>query len=73
MAVRLFPREHVEQELWKRNCRKLKDYETAALWTTRDGFHFTVPQEPPDGRCDEYMLREILDDLDRRSSTEFWK
>jgi hypothetical protein len=53
IAVRLFPKEEVERQLWRRKCRKVK-------------FHFTVPQEGPDKQCDEYTLRAILEELDRR-------
>ena len=65
MAVRLFSKAEVEQQLWRRHCRKVREYETAALWRTNEGFHFTVPQEGPDKQCDEYTLREILEELDR--------
>lgn len=67
MAVRLYTREHVEKELWRRHCRKVKDYGATALWKTKGGFHFTVPQEGQDGRCDEYSLAEILAQIDRRN------
>ena len=64
--VRLFKREEVERQLWARHCRMVRDYETAALWRTQEGFHFTVPFEGPDRMCDEYTLREILNELDER-------
>jgi hypothetical protein len=65
MAVRLFPWEHVERELWRRDCRMIKEYETATLWATQKGYHFIVPKEGPDRRCDEYTFTEILADVDR--------
>jgi hypothetical protein len=66
MSVRLYPKEFVERELHNRKCCKVLDYLTAALWRTQSGYYFTVPQEQPDGRCDENSLREILTEIDSR-------
>jgi hypothetical protein len=64
-AVRLFPQDHVERELWRRQCRKRKDYAATSLWCTKDGhYNFTVPFEGPDHQCNEYSLREILAGID---------
>jgi len=65
IAVRLLSREEIERELWRRKCRLVREYETAALWKTKTGYHFTVPQEGPDKMCPEYIWRDILDELDR--------
>ena len=65
IALRLFSQKEVEQQLWRRKCVKVKEYETSALWRTKSGFHFTVPQFGPDKRCDELTFREILDDIER--------
>jgi hypothetical protein len=64
MAVRLYPKEEVERELQNRDCEKVKEYGHTALWRTKTGFHFTVPLEGPDGRCDEYSLRDILQEIE---------
>lgn len=68
MAVRLYPKEHVEYELFRRDCRKLRDYKTCSLWCTRGGYFFTVPMEPPDGRTNEYSLNNILMEIDTRQA-----
>lgn len=67
MAVRLIPKEDVERELWKRHCRKVKEYGTAALWKTALGFHFIVPHEI-DGQTDENTLQETIVELDARKA-----
>ena len=66
IAVRLIGYEEITRELWRRKCRLVREYNTAALWKTGEGYHFTVPQEGPDRRCDEYTWGEILAELDSR-------
>jgi hypothetical protein len=63
MAVRLLPLEEIEEHLKRLNCTKVKTYATAALWKTSRGVHFTVPQEGPDKRCNEYSWRKILEEI----------
>ncbi len=65
IALRLFSQVEVEQQLWRLKCVKVKEYETAALWRTKSGFCFSVPQYGPDKRCDELTLGEILADIRR--------
>jgi len=60
MPVRLYSEEHVEAELSRRNCKKLTQHKSCSMWRTDAGYWFTVPEEGPDGRCDENTLREIL-------------
>jgi hypothetical protein len=66
MPVRLYSKEHVEAELTRRKCKKLKQLQSASMWRTDGGFWFTVPEEGPDGRCDENTLREILLEISGR-------
>lgn len=66
MAVRLYANEYIKLQLKQRGCEKLKDYETCALWRTAKGFHFIVPQEGQDRRCDEYTFREVLAEIEGR-------
>ena len=65
MAVRLFPLEFVQSELRKRGCTYVREYATSALWKTRGGIHFTVPQEGPDKRTDEYTLTRLLAEIEQ--------
>jgi hypothetical protein len=65
MAVRLFPQDFVQSELHKRGCSYVKEYGTAALWKTRRGVYFTVPQEGPDKRTDEYTLSRLLEEIEQ--------
>ncbi len=65
IALRLFSREEVERKLWRHKCIKVREYETAALWKTKNGFFFTVPQFGPDKRCDQLTLESILEDIKR--------
>jgi hypothetical protein len=63
MAVRLLPLDEIEAHLTGLKCTKVKEYIGAALWKTARGVHFTVPQEGPDKRCNEYDWREILREI----------
>jgi hypothetical protein len=63
MAVRLLPLDEIEGHLTGLKCVKVKTYGTAALWKTARGVHFTVPQEGPDKRCNEYSWRKILEEI----------
>lgn len=63
MSVPLLSREIIETELWRLKCRKVREYEVSALWATRHGYHFIVPQEGPDKCCDKYTWQDILADL----------
>ena len=63
MAVRLLPLTEVEKNLKRLNCTKVKEYGTAALWKTSRGIHFTVPQESPDKRCNEYTWQRLLKEI----------
>jgi hypothetical protein len=63
VAVRLLPLEEIEAELKRLNCTWVKNYGTAAIWKTARGVHFTVPQEGPDKRCNEYSWRQILSEI----------
>jgi len=62
--LRLLPLEEVEEHLASLGCSKVKMYSTAATWKAPRGVHFTVSQEGPDKRCDEYSWRKILDQIE---------
>ena len=64
-AVRLFPQDFIQSELRKRGCTYVKEYGTAALWKTGRGVYFTVPQEGPDKRTDEYTLTRLLAEIEQ--------
>jgi hypothetical protein len=66
MAVRMYSRLEVERMLRGCDCHHVKDYETAALWSTSRGYHFTVPQSGDDRRTDENTMRSILQDIENR-------
>lgn len=68
MPVRLYLKEYVERQLWRRKCKKVKQYSTSALWKTQEGFHFVVPEEGDEGQCADYVFDEILGEIDKRKS-----
>ena len=66
-AVRLLPREIVEHELRSLGCKPVGNLAyiltTGSIWVTPWGFHFMVPEEGPEKRCDEYTFRAILAEI----------
>lgn len=65
IALRLFSGAEVAARLWGHKCIKVAEYETSALWKTRNNFFFTVPQLGRDKRCDELTFEKILEDIKR--------
>jgi hypothetical protein len=65
MAVRLLPPDFIQSELRKRGCTYVKEYQTAALWKTSRNIHFSVPQEGPDKRTDEYTFERLLKEIEQ--------
>ena len=63
IALRLFTLLEVEQRLWRLKCKKVREHETAAIWKTPTGFHFSVPQFGPEKRCDELTFNTIIDEI----------
>ena len=66
MAVPLLSRQHIERELWRRKCVKVKDHAHHSIWkTTKINFHFLVPEDGPDKQCSKYVFENILAEIDR--------
>jgi len=65
MAVSLLPTEFVQSELRKRGCTYVREYNSAALWKTQRDVYFTVPQEGPDKRTDEYTFERLLKEIEQ--------
>jgi hypothetical protein len=64
MAVRLLSHEYIVAEMFKRKCIYVKEYGTASMWKTSRGVHFTIPQEGPDKRTDEYTWERLLKEIE---------
>jgi hypothetical protein len=64
MSVQLLRREYVWQQLQKKRCRFIKEYETSTAWETASGAWFSLPHENPDKRTAKTTLDEILRKVD---------
>jgi hypothetical protein len=66
IAVQLYPRQRVEDELRKHGCEKVEQIdEELSLWKTPWNVFFTVPEIGPDQMCPRSALYEILADIER--------
>jgi len=66
MALPLLSKEHVDQELWRRQCVFVKDYGDHEIWkTTKIRHFFTVPREGPLKQSSAYEFEQILAEIDK--------
>jgi len=65
MAMRLYTRQELEQELrekWKLTPTKHRSGTTTA-WRTPNGLHVLVPDFPKDARYPDYIVDRIVEQL----------
>jgi hypothetical protein len=64
MNRRLLARVHVTRELVRLGCREIAEYETATMWETGSGVHFTVPHEGAERKTAADTFQEIVKDVE---------
>jgi len=65
IAVHLLTKQEVTQKLQELGYTQLEECPITeySFWATEWGYHFFVPELPPDGMCADYKLYEIIADV----------
>ena len=70
ISVHLLTKDQVAQQLKSLGCSQSDEtIEGCSCWKTRCGFHFLVPELPPDGMTGEWTLEEIIAEMEQHSQT----
>lgn len=65
MAMRLFTPAEFASELMRRGCEKVRENDDGSqLWRRSDGRHFLVPEPEEDGSYPDWMLDDLITQLD---------
>ena len=64
IAVHLLTKEAVAERLAEFGCSYVDcGIEETSGWKTPWGFHFTLPELPPDGMTPEYILDDTIEEI----------